>query len=460
MYSAILALAVCVLSAVAHGGMWDDAVVAGETDAPPCSYRVGQPVRFEFSLTGVPDDADISPYRLQWRRRGDDGVKGEGSLPLAHSGMTVETKIGKPGFVHLEAWIADGDGKPVRRGKKGPRSCTGGEEVRFTGGAGADIAKIVPGTPAPKDFAAKWKSALTRLRREKPVTAANAASFAKDVTGDGGFLVFEVAVPSFGPDWTPCHATGYMTIPKNASPKSLKAKVSFDGYGIYRPGRPPWCDQESIELHVNAHGFFPLAMTDAEFAAFEKDVIKRRGDGYGFNDEDNAVFERAYFFGMAMRAVSATTFLREFVRTRPEWDGRTLQTTGGSQGGLQAVWAAALTKGVTEMRIHVPWCCDLGGTDAGRMGGWRPASRPGLAYFDPVNMAPHIPASVDKVVFRSALGDYIAPPCTHAVLYNAMKGSKEIRFVQGGDHYDDPPGRLQEQTIRRSASSPRKGGVR
>ncbi|MBQ5530947.1 MAG: acetylxylan esterase, partial [Kiritimatiellae bacterium] len=106
--------------------------------------------------------------------------------------------------------------------------------------------------------------------------------------------------------------------------------------------------------------------------------------------------------------------------------------------GLQASWAAALVKGVSEVRLEVPWCCDLGGREVGRMGGWRPKWHPTLGYYDPVNMAKRFPKEMTKTVARSALGDYIAPPCGHAVLFNAMKGKKSVEFVQGGDHYGDP----------------------
>ena len=139
---------------------------------------------------------------------------------------------------------------------------------------------------------------------------------------------------------------------------------------------------------------------------------------------------------MAMRVASATTFMREYVKTLPAWNGRDLIVQGGSQGGLQASWAAALVKGVSEVRLEVPWCCDLGGREVGRMGGWRPKWHPTLGYYDPVNMAKRFPKEMTKTVARSALGDYIAPPCGHAVLFNAMKGKKSVEFVQGGDHYE------------------------
>ena len=66
------------------------------------------------------------------------------------------------------------------------------------------------------------------------------------------------------------------------------------------------------------------------------------------------------------RGKFATTFFREYLKTRPEWNGKDLAACGGSQGGLQASWAAALVKGVSEVRLEVPWCCDLGGREVCR----------------------------------------------------------------------------------------------
>lgn len=69
---------------------------------------------------------------------------------------------------------------------------------------------------------------------------------------------------------------------------------------------------------------------------------------------------------MAMRVMRSL----EFVRTLPQWDGKTLIVAGGSQGGLQTIWAAALDHKVTEAKPDIPWCCDLDGRRIGRLGGW------------------------------------------------------------------------------------------
>ena len=417
---------------------WNGVVLKGVTDREPCSYVAGETMIYSFSLENMSAETDLTGFSLKWKRQGDDGVTQEGTLPLAPSGMTVATSIATPGFVRMEAWVVDESGAKVKRDTSIGKSCLGHEEVSFTGGSGASLRKIVPGVATPADFDAVWEAALARLNAKKPVTTENLASCYEDVTGSAAFTRLAVTVPSFGPNWTDCHATGYLTMPKNASNGSLSAVVSFDGYGVYRPSVPGGVeDPRAMTLHINAHGFYPLVMTDDEYDAFVKNVIDARPGGYGFNGEDNAVFERAYFFGMAMRVVSATTFLREFAKTRPEWNGK-LIAKGGSQGGLQASWAASLVPGVTQVVLSAPWCCDLGGTTVGKMGGWRPGWTAALGYYDPVSHAARMPANQIKTIERSALGDYIAPPSGHAVLFNALRGRRTISFVQGGDHYNNP----------------------
>ncbi len=449
----VVKLAACVFFAAAlafaihaHG----EPVLKGVTDKSPCSYRVGESIVFTFSVSG---EIEGEGLELKWRRRGDDRVDEEGSMPLRRDGMQVKTSLSRPGFLHMEAWIADAKGNKVRRKSKGRRSCTGEDGISFTGGAGAGVDELRQGVPEPADFDARWKKALARLIADRPVDEASPAKFARNTDGVDGFVCMEVEVPSFGPGWSDSHATGYLTMPKGAKKGSLKARVDFDGYGIYPQTPPRACEPGWIVLHVNAHGLKPLSLRGEALGEFVRTRIENRGQ-YGFNEEDNRDFEKAYFFGMAMRAVSATSFMREFAKSRPEWDGKTLVAAGGSQGGLQAVWAAAFTQGVSGLSIHVPWCCDLGGTDAGRIGGWRPKRTDALGYFDPVNVAKRLPGKMEKKIWRSALGDYIAPPSTHAVLYNAMRGRKEIEFRQGADHYDDPEGYSQSDFMAAGAEKP------
>lgn len=137
---------------------------------------------------------------------------------------------------------------------------------------------------------------------------------------------------------------------------------------------------------------------------------------------------------MALRVMRSL----EFVKTLPQWDGRTLIANGGSQGGLQTVWAAGLDHDVTLARPDIPWCSDLGGITLGRhTGGWRLKYTRALDYYDTINHAKRIQCPVE--IPRAGLGDYVCPPSGVAILYNNIKTPKKITYVQGSTHGYVPP---------------------
>lgn len=148
---------------------------------------------------------------------------------------------------------------------------------------------------------------------------------------------------------------------------------------------------------------------------------------YGFSDRENARPESSYFNGMILRDLRAL----EFCRTLPEWDGETIHLSGGSQGAFQTVAVAALSDGISSCSLEVPWLCDLGGVNIGRIRGWRPNYRPGLGYFDTVNFAGRVKA---PVTIRAGLSDWVCPPSGVWVLYNSLKAPARLTMYQGRDH--------------------------
>ena len=126
----------------------------------------------------------------------------------------------------------------------------------------------------------------------------------------------------------------------------------------------------------------------------------------------------------------------EFVQTLPQWNGKDIMTYGGSQGGLQAVAAAALSDKVTQCKVNVPWCCDLGGQIAkNRIPGWRPEWKLGLGYFDTVNMVKRIKCPIE---ITGGLGDTCCPPSGICILYNNAPNAKKLTLIQGGEHCTQP----------------------
>ena len=414
------------LAGAALAGPFDAAEIRGVTDRDPVSYKAGETIDFTLSLVNakVPQD---EAYFVQWTRTGDDGKKASGREPAATDmSFHVRTSLAKPGFVRLEARLVDAAGKEVVRDRPAPgENWFGHREVFFSGGAGVDIAKLRQGAPEPRDFDRFWAKQKARLKAV-PVKAerTEVASPRQELR------VYAVRVECAGGH----PVTGYLSVPKRCdSGAKCGARVSFDGYGSGDP-KPPkqlW-DTWNMEFHINAHGY-ELGKDKAYYDEF-LESIKSNGKGYAFDPRQNSDPEKAYFNGMALRVMRAL----EYVKTLPEWDGKTLIASGGSQGGLQTMWAAALDRDVTEAQPMITWCSDIGKRGEGRQGAeFEPQYTDALRYYDTANHARRITCKVNCT--RAGLGDYTCPPSGLAVVYNNLKCPKSCNWTQGSRHGYIPP---------------------
>ncbi|MFA5205784.1 MAG: acetylxylan esterase [Lentisphaeria bacterium] len=407
-------LAACAAGVSGPAAPMESLSLVGATDKAPVSYRAGEPMTFKIQL--LKDGRPLAGKTLRWSRTGDDQQTGSGeAVSSATQPVLIKTAIGQPGFVRLEVTAFNPDGSPLRDGAGNP--------LKFDGGAGAAPEKLV-GYPEPADFDAFWRAQRARLAKV-PMQA----RLQEVPPLDPAFRLFDVRVDCAGGR----PVSGYLAVPKGAKPKSLPAQVLFHGYGV-GPAEANCHRAGMLTFDLNAHGIengrdpaYYQALRDGELA------------GYAFHDDTNAKPETAYFNGMMLRAMRAL----EFIKSRPEWDGRALMVCGGSQGGLQALNAAALDHDVTRCDAGKPWCCDLGSVTLGRLGGWRPSFADGLGYYDPVNQARRISC---ETVITAGLGDYVCPPSGLSILYNNLKGPKMIEYIQGSTHGYDPPA-PQRQTV-------------
>ena len=139
---------------------------------------------------------------------------------------------------------------------------------------------------------------------------------------------------------------------------------------------------------------------------------------------------------MALRVMRAF----DYIKTLPEWNGRDLIATGGSQGGLQAIWAASLVSGVTRCETSIVWCSNIAGAMLdNRLPGWHPQYVRGLDYYDTVFHAARIPTTCFVDFERIGLGDYTCPPSGVTVVYNAVRGPKRAAYYQNSTHPYVPP---------------------
>ena len=418
----------------------DRAWIRGTTDKDPVSYRVGEKMVFTLALQDFEGDAIPDGFDLSWKRSGDDGRCEEGKVPLTAEPFVRETSIDRPGFVRLEAYVT--------RRSDGRRFTYQDGYVFFDGGAGAEIDRLV-GRPEPADFDEFWKRQFARL--DLVPVEGERKKLGED---DAGYGIYAVQVRCAG--LRP--VTGFLTMPPDAGDRKYPCRLETRGYDAsiaaqdvpdrrYRDGE--------IVLSINAHGM-PLKAFGATLADMKAFRWQARSHdcSYAFDVAQNEDPETSYFNGMVLRVKRALQYLK----TLPGWNGRDLFAAGGSQGGLQTIWAAACGEGVTKTESRITWCCDI--YTNGRLrknpalslsgDGWYVPWAEGLDYYDAVNFAKRIPVTCETTVARAGLGDYTCPPAGIAKMWNAIPGPKKIVWVQGSRHGYVPPSYEGRDFVRQS----------
>ncbi|MEK6794195.1 MAG: acetylxylan esterase [Spirochaetota bacterium] len=380
------------------------------TDKDPLTYASGENMVFTVQL--LEDGKPVAGKNLLWLRRGDDGrTNGGKAVSSADEPLTITTSIEQPGFVHINVVASDENGKTLMNNGKNMPSFDGGAGIALDG---------IEGWPEPDDFDAFWKKQKVRL-----AAVPLKAEMVPVDSGNADVLCFDVKVDCAGT----MPVSGYYCRPKNAAAKSIPARVSFHGYGVRSSNKPTGSALNSLAMDVNAHG-----ISNGMPAEYYQKLSDTTLKGYAWKDDENKDPETAYFNGMFMRVMRSL----EFIKSQPEWDGKTLIVTGGSQGGLQCLAAAGLDPDVSYCDAGIPWCCDLGGRNRNRLSGWFMKWFDALGYYDAANHAKRIKC---KTHIFAGLGDYTCPPSTIAVLYNNLSVPKQLEFQQGRTHgYTMPNG--------------------
>ena len=418
--TALLCLLCCLTGAFAAELDVDRLTLKGYTTKEVPFYTIYEPIEFVLEVDFGGQELEGN-YTLDWSCSGDDGVTQKGQS-AATEPVHIQTVLDRPGFVHVHALLRDPDGKAVVNAKGVGEA----GKVTFDGGAGVDVEQI-HGIPEPPDFDGFWKRQLAKLD-EVPL----AVNYMTEVPSPmEGVKVYAVSVACPGP----APVTGYLAIPEGAAEHSLLAIVRFQGYSTNLQQVSRWLSKSAVIFEINAHGYDLLKAHDPETGKqYHQDYVaalKSNGYSYAFDPAQNQNPETAYFNGMALRVLRAL----QFVKSLPEWDGKTLEARGGSQGGLQTIWAAALDHDVTSAFPEVPWCCNLAGKSCGRMApSWGIPYVKELNYYDPIHLAKRIPKSCSVNVVRAGLGDYTCPPSGIAAFYNNLECPKEIKWVQGSTH--------------------------
>lgn len=368
----------------------------GTCDKDALSYKIGEKIKFTVKLAD--EGKPIVGKTVRYSLRDDEGKTKNGTYPSDQI-FEIETSLSKPGFTHLTLQVLDEKGKPDSK------FCP-----TFNGGACANFDEIKQALPEPKDFDAYWKNRVSEFNKA-PIKANLTPIEAKssDKVDTYIFSVDTIGKP----------ARGYITIPKNAKPKSLKILASYQGYGWATPNPNPRTDaicismcSHSVEIGKDKNYYEDLKNGELKNFAWEKELSSPSD---------------SYFDGMLMRDLAAL----RFAKSLPAWNGKDIVVSGGSMGGFQSIAMAALDNDVSKLSVGVPWMGDLGGKSIGRLGGWLPKPLAARLYFDTINFAKRVKCPMTILV---GLGDYVCPPSGEASMYNSIKAPVKITFVQDGTH--------------------------
>ncbi len=367
-------------------------------------YEVGATATWAIEAKGEVAAIKELKYEL---KTGGLTVSKAGPLELKEGKASFSASFDQPGWLFLEVSFKDAAGK----------------EQKSWGGALFSPEKIKPSSPTPADFDSFWQDKLKEL-----ATVPAKPELTKEESGKEGVDMWTIKMDNIRNS----HIHGVLARPQQGEKFPALLIVQWAGvYSLDKSWAANRAAQGWLTLNVQAHdlpAIGPKYFYDDLFAG-----ILRNYWAIGNDDKDTSYFLRMYL--SCYRAA-------EYLTTRPDWDGRILVVTGGSQGGLQTLLTAAIHPKVTAAVAIVPAGCDLTGPDAGRYGGWprwyehaqgKNLARVNLAsrYYDLVNFVPRIKCPTFVAV---GLIDNVCPPDGIIAATNRMKAPKEVMVMPYGGH--------------------------
>lgn len=286
-------------------------------------------------------------------------------------------------------------------------------------------------TPMPKDFDQFWQKALKEARK----TPIEAEYFDVPDATDNQLETKLVRMHVGKGKWM----YGMLTRPKDG--KKHPVVLCPPGAGSTKVFPSDYFGKEGmIYMKIEIHDNDPR-IPDDEY----NKMRSKKCDGYmrrGMASKDTYYYKDVYV-GCA-RAI-------DFLCSLPDWDGKNVIVTGGSQGGALTIVTASLNEKVTQCAPFYPALCDLTGFLHHRAGGW-PKFFSGfykdgrtdisdeqavetLQYFDVVNFARRI--TVPTFMSWGYNDDTCSPTSVWAA-WNAISAPKQRDITPASGHWRFP----------------------
>lgn len=375
-------------------------VVADKADAV---YKTGDKVKFLVSVMekGNPLEGKKIEYTIH---RDGSAEAQKGSIISKSSPVEIETSLDTPGFILCTVSFA------------------GPPKADAAAGAGVSPLEIKASGAVPADLKEFWQKKLEELKK----IPMNAKMDKVELEGNlkEKMECFDIRADCYGG----VPVSGYYVRPLNAKEKSCPAIVTYQGAGVRSSNKNIWHAQNGmISLDINAHG-----IENGKPKEFYDELIKGKLANYARSGSDDR--EKTYFLGMFLRVIRAL----EFIKSQPEWDGKTLIVQGGSQGGAQSLVAAALDPQITLCTVFVPAMCNQQEVLFNCRPTWpnciiakdgkavKPDVVKAMSYYDPSFLAPEIKAETFVSV------GFIDTTCTPTAVYSMYNNLRCKKSIMNG----------------------------
>lgn len=302
-------------------------------------------------------------------------------------------------------------------GGRGGRGGAGGPRLA----AAIAPTKIKPSVPRPADFDAFWDGKLAELANIPVNPSLTPVPANKD-----GIALFTVKLDSVG-----SHVQGYLAKPARTG--KFPALIMYQWAGVYS------LETQTLAAVKDraAEGWLVLNVDSHDISPNEGQAEHPELQNY--QSQGNTDRETAYFLKMYLRDARAV----DYIKSRPDWDGKIIVFQGTSMGGQQSLATAGLRPNdVTAVIVNVPSGADFNGDAHGHRTGYPnwltnagATPNPKIAetgqYFDTVNFAHRIKA---PVVAAMGFLDITSPPAGIWAALNEIPGPKEAISMIESDH--------------------------
>lgn len=372
---------------------------------PTSTYAVGRQATWKIEIKE--GSADKVSYVIK-----SNGLKevARGEVALRDGAGSLTAALAKPGTLLVEL-----------------SASVDGANVTALTGAAFDYTRIAPTQPTPADFQAFWKGKLAELAQ----VPANPVLEPVEI-GDPSLEYSKIRMDNI----RGTHIYGQVARPKEGT--KFPALLIVQWAGVY-PLQRDWVTWRAkagwLVLDIEAHDL-PFDQPQSFYDEASRGPLANY-PAIGCEDRETSYFLRMYL--SCYRAA-------EYLVHRPDWDGKVLVVTGGSQGGLQTIVTAGIHPRITAAIAEVPAGCDPNGPLAERSPGWpqlwyqtqgRDADKvhETSRYFDVVNFARQVKC---PTLVGLGLVDTTCPAPGVFAAFNQLRGPKEVAVMpqagHGGDH--------------------------